>query len=624
MYNGFSDFIKRLEAEGELLRIKAPVSTNLEIAEITDRFSKEKYGGKALLFENTGKNFPVITNAFGSERRISLALGYLHIEQLAVELEQLILEFLSPRPKLINKLSIIPKISKLLKLIPKKKFSYTGRVPAQEVIIRQPDLDILPVLKTWPKDADKFITLPVVITKDPITGIRNVGMYRMQVIGHSTTAMHWHKHKVGARHFREYKKLGKKMPVAVVLGGDPVYTYVATAPLPDNVDEFILAGYIRKRPVELVKAITQDIEVPADADIVIEGYIDPEEDLFLEGPFGDHTGFYSKPDFYPKFHITAITHRKNAVYPATLVGIPPMEDAYFAKITERIFIPLIRNSFVPELIDMDLPVAGVSHNFAILKIKKSFEGQANKIMNSLWGAGQMMFNKFMFIVSEEILDIHNYKRLAQEAFKNFSPQYDVAFFKGPTDILDHASGKTGLGSKIGLDFTVKFPNESKSKEIKPRFDEETKRQILEKYPEIQQINHSLLNDDIPVLLFSVNKTQPVNNLAEDLINSFDFTGIKILLWIDGDFDPDDVFTSLWLVGNNTDPLRDITILFSYTFQNFVLSVDGTAKNKEIDNFTEYWPEMTVMDKNTIEKVNSRWQEYGFDKFIPSPSLKFLK
>jgi 3-octaprenyl-4hydroxybenzoate decarboxylase (EC 4.1.1.-) len=275
----------------------------------------------------------------------------------------------------------------------------SGKGECQEVVMTNPDITKLPVITCWPKDGGPFVTLPVIHTKDPNTKTRNVGMYRMQVFGPTLTGMHWHKHKVSARHFNEYKKLKKRMPVAVALGGDPVYAYSATAPLPENVDEYMLAGFLRKKRVELVKCITQpEIEVPADADFVIEGYVDPEDELIWEGPFGDHTGYYSLPDWYPRFHITAVTHKKNAVYPATIVGIPPQEDAWLGKATERIFLAPIKMTMVPEIVDMDMPVEGVFHNLVIARINKEYAGQGQKVMNAMWGAGQMMFNKYWCLI----------------------------------------------------------------------------------------------------------------------------------------------------------------------------------------------------------------------------------
>ena len=356
-YSGLAHFIEELDRGGVLARVKEFVDPVLEIAEITDRVCKQTDGGKAILFENTGTNFPVLTNAFGSDQRLSLALGGKDPDTTSAGIETLFKLFVSPRKSILERLRLIPHLRNLTLWMPK---AHNGKGECQEIIHLSPDLSILPILKTWPHDGGRFITLPMVITRDPNTGIRNVGMYRMQMLDRTSTGMHWHIHKTGARHFQEYRKLGGRMPIAVALGGDPAYTYASTAPLPENVDEFILAGFLRNKRVKLVRCITNDIEVPCDADIIIEGYVDPSEELIWEGPFGDHTGFYSLPDWYPKFHVTCITHRRNAIYPATVVGIPPMEDTYIAKASERIFLSPIKLAVVPEVNDMHLPKEGVA------------------------------------------------------------------------------------------------------------------------------------------------------------------------------------------------------------------------------------------------------------------------
>jgi 4-hydroxy-3-polyprenylbenzoate decarboxylase len=418
------EFINCLEEAGELLRIKAYVNPVLEISEITDRVSKSGKGGKALLFENTGYAFPVLMNAYGSERRICMALGVKNLNDVAEEIEQLFKKLSTPVENIFDKLKLLPKLGQFASWMPKVK---NGRGECQEVIMAEPDITKLPVITCWPKDGGPFLTLPVIHTKDPLSGIRNVGMYRMQVFGPILTGMHWHKHKVSAKHFNEYKKLNIKMPVSVVLGGDPVYAYTATAPLPENVDEYMLAGFLRKKKVDLVRCITQpQIEVPADADFVIEGYVDPADELIWEGPFGDHTGYYSLPDWYPRFHITAITHRKNAIYPATIVGIPPQEDAWLGKATERIFLAPIKMTLVPEIIDMDMPVEGVFHNLVIAQINKDYAGQGQKVMNALWGAGQMMFNKILILVDKGV-KIQDYLSLSQYVSASINPATDIYF-----------------------------------------------------------------------------------------------------------------------------------------------------------------------------------------------------
>ncbi|GAG53587.1 unnamed protein product, partial [marine sediment metagenome] len=385
-------FINILEENNELVRIKEYVNPELEITEITDRVSKSNGGGKALLFENTGTTFPVLINAMGSYNRVCLALGTNDLDRIGEEIETIFRQLTKPRESMWGKIKLLPLLKALGSWMPKV---ISGKGKCQEVIHKPPDLSILPVLKCWPEDGGRFITLPMVITRDPQNSTRNVGMYRMQLFDKTTTGMHWHPHKTGARHYYQYKAIGKKMPVAVALGGDPVLAYSATAPLPDNIDEYMLAGFIRKRKVNMVKCLTNDLEVPAEADIIIEGYIDPEEELAWEGPFGDHTGFYSLPDWFPKFHVTCITHKKNAVYPATIVGIPPQEDAWIIKATERIFLTPMKLTMIPEILDMEMPPEGIAHNLTVIKINKTFQGQAQKVMNTIWGAGQMMFTKIL-------------------------------------------------------------------------------------------------------------------------------------------------------------------------------------------------------------------------------------
>ena len=613
MYKGLSEFIEKLEQQGELIRIREYVNPELEITEITDRISKTTGGGKAILFEDTGTNFPVLTNAFGSDKRIALALNQPSLENLSTEIDLLIKNVMSPKNNFREKISSISSIKQLASIMPQRVKS--GK--CQEVIIKNPDLNILPVLKCWPNDGGKFITLPIVHTKDPNTNIRNVGMYRLQVFDKDLTGMHWHKHKVGARHYAEYKENNKKIPIAVALGGDPVYTYAATAPLPDNIDEYLLAGFIRKTKVKLVKCITQDIEVPADVDIVIEGYVDPQEALVYEGPFGDHTGFYSLADYYPKFHVTCITHRKNAVYPATIVGIPPQEDAYFAKATEKIFLPLMQKALASEIVDLHLPEAGVAHNYTIVKIKSVYEGQAFKIMNSLWGSGQMSLNKCLFITDNKSVELSDYTQFAIESLKNFNPETDIYYTKGPMDVLDHASEKFTIGSKIGFDLTSKssenIPTEAT---ISIDFDS-----LKTNFGEITQIN-SLLNIKIPILIFSINKKENISIISNQVIEKYNFGQYKIIVFVDNNIDAKDLYTVAWITGNNIAPKRDTYILKSKTFKNITLIVDATKKTEKYDDFKREWPDIIVMNQQTIDTIDKNWAEYNIGEFIESASLKF--
>jgi 4-hydroxy-3-polyprenylbenzoate decarboxylase len=469
-YNSLLEFVQVLEREGELKRIVHPVDAALEIAEIADRVMKTE--GPALLFENViGKNIPVLINAFGSFKRMALALGVNDVEEIAREIEHL--TRLKPPASLREKLSFLPELLRLAGASP--KLIRDGE--CQEVVERNADLSSLPVLTCWPGDAGPFITLPLVISRDPRDGKRNVGLYRMQVFDARTTGMHWHQHKVGARHFRRRKEESGRMELAVCLGGDPVLTYAATAPLPDQIDEILFAGFLRKKGVELVKGVTVDVEVPSSADIVIEGYIDPSEPLRREGPFGDHTGFYSLADDYPTFHVTCITHKKSPIYLTTIVGRPPMEDAYLGKATERIFLPLLRLTF-PEIVDMELPVHGVFHNVAIVSIKKEYPAHARKIMHGLWGLGQMMFTKIIIVVDHDV-DVHDPSEVTWIVGNQIDPKRDVIFVEGPVDVLDHAAPLMGYGSKMGIDATTKWKTEGFEREWPQPIvmDEKTKKYI---------------------------------------------------------------------------------------------------------------------------------------------------
>lgn len=469
-YNSLEEFVQVLQRNGELKRIAHPVNAALEIAEIADRVMKK--GGPALLFENVvGKDIPVLINAFGSFKRTALALGVRDVEEIAREIERL--ARMKPPASLREKLFFLPELLRLAGAAPK----LAGDGECHEIIERNPDLNALPVLTCWPGDAGPFITLPLVISRDPVDGKRNVGLYRMQVFDSRTTGMHWHPHKVGARHFQRHKEKKGRMELAACLGGDPVLTYAATAPLPDQIDEILFAGFLRKKGVELVKGITVDLEVPANSDIVIEGYIDPSEPLRREGPFGDHTGFYSLADDYPVFHVTCVTRKKKPIYLTTIVGRPPMEDAYLGKATERIFLPLLRLTF-PEIVDMDLPIHGVFHNAAIVSIKKDYPGQAKKIMHGLWGLGQMMFTKIIIVVDHDV-NVHDPAEVTWIVGNQIDPKRDVIFVEGPVDVLDHAAPLMGYGSKMGIDATTKWKTEGFEREWPGPIvmDEKTKKHI---------------------------------------------------------------------------------------------------------------------------------------------------
>ncbi|HKR07296.1 MAG TPA: menaquinone biosynthesis decarboxylase [Bacteroidia bacterium] len=624
-YKNLKHFIQTLESAGELVRITEYVNPLLEIAEITDRISKNY--GPALLFENTGTAFPLLINSMGTEKRMAMALGVEKLDDIAHDIEKLFKTLTSPKNNFLDKLKMLPQLGEIASWIPKE---ISGRGDCQQVVMQNPDITKFPVLKCWPEDGGPFLTLPVIQTKDPNTGIRNVGLYRMQVFEPTLTAMHWHRHKVSARHFNEYKKLGIKMPVVISLGGDPVYTYAATAPLPDGVDEFMLAGFIRKKKVELVKCLTQEMFVPADADIIIEGYIDSNEEFILEGPFGDHTGYYSLADYYPRFHITAITHRKDAIYPATIVGIPPQEDAWIGKATERIFLAPIKMTMVPEIVDMVLPVEGVFHNLVIVKINKEYPGQAIKVMNSLWGAGQMMFTKMMVVVDGDV-NIQNNTEVAKYISENVNPSADIIFTQGPTDVLDHSCSRMAFGGKMGIDATKKFPEEIIQKaEDRRQKAEDNQLQISNIkviFPEIKDVNTSLLESGISLVFIAVEKKRKnhLKELTEQLFSLEEFRQVKVLIYLDHTIDIIDIADAVWRFSNNVDPKRDHFVFENKGIKSSShIAFDGTRKTKDLDGFERDWPNILASDEATIKRVDEIWDKLGLGKFISSPSLKYRK
>lgn len=444
-------FIDALDKERELARVSEPVSPVLEIGALTDRVSKSPGGGPALLFEQpTGFDMPVAINLYGSMKRICMALGVASLDDLATEIDELT----NPRVPagILDSLKMLPILNRLKDLLPKT----VGSGPCQEVVAKDGTLDDLPILHCWPEDGGRYITLPMVFTKDPETGMRNIGTYRMQVFDGRTTGMHWQRHKGGAQHHRTAERLGVRMPVAVVLGADPILPFCATAPMPEGLDELLLAGFLRHERVEMIKCVTIDMEVPATAQIVLEGYVDPGERR-REGPFGDHTGFYSHPDDYPVFHLTCVTRRKRPIYHTTIVGVPPMEDYYLGKASERIFLPLIRKT-LPEIVDMHFPAAGIFHNIVIVSIDKRYPGHARKIMNAFWGLGQLMFSKTIIVVDKDV-DVQNDAEVAWIAGTHIDPERDIQFTRGPVDDLEDASDLQAYGSKMGIDATRKWASE---------------------------------------------------------------------------------------------------------------------------------------------------------------------
>lgn len=474
------EFVGRLEEAGELVRVLRPVSVVREITEVADRCMKSPGGGPGLLFErpvlSSGvvSETPLAINLFGSYRRMAIALEVDDLDQIGVRIEEL-LRFQAPE-SWRQKLALLPKLAELAKYPPR---TVKGRAPCQDIVLRGSEVDLskLPICVCWPEDGGPYVTLPQVITRDPRTGGRNVGMYRIQVLDRNLMAMHWQRHKVGAAHWREMAARGERMPVVVALGGDPASIYAASAPLPPNIDEYLFAGFLRREPVRLVSALTCELQVPAEADIVLEGYIDPAEPLVMEGPFGDHTGFYSLADEYPAFHVTAITLRRDPIYPHTIVGRPPMEDYYLGYATERIFLPLIR-LVVPEVVDYHMPAYGIFHNLVFVSIRKQYPGQAWKVMNALWGMGLMSLAKVIVVFDSDV-NVRDPEEAWWVALNHIDPERDIRFTMGPIDVLDHSSRAFTYGSKMGIDATVKWKEEGFDREWPRRIvmDEQTKKRV---------------------------------------------------------------------------------------------------------------------------------------------------
>ena len=604
-FKDIQHFMRFLEDRGELVRVKAEVDADLEITEITDRVSKNY--GKALLFENVkGSDYPVLINSMGSEERMSWALGVEKLEDVERDIADLInMQNYMKIPSLIKS---VPNLMRLLAVLP-WKLPIKGA--CQEVIEHDPDLSTLPVLKCWPDDGGKFFTLPLVMTKDPDTGVQNTGMYRMQIFDKNTTGMHWHWHKDGREIYDKYRKLGAKMPVSVAIGCDPALIFSAISPLPKMIDEMMFAGYLRKRPVKMVKSITNDIYVPADAEFILEGYVDVNEALRLEGPFGDHTGYYSLADMYPAFHVTCITHKKNPVYPATIVGRPPMEDCYMSKATERAFLPLLKMIY-PEIVDYSLPFEGVFHNCVIVSIKKRFPGHGKKVMNSLWGMGQMMYAKMIIVVDADI-NPHDTKAVAKQVFESLDMTKDLVFSQGPLDALDHASSTDHYGYRLGVDATRKFDVEGTESKWDIKIQDDMTAYL--------STHEKILNFDYPMsdvlqgcLVVSIKKESKddVRQLMEELWSQDAMKYNKFLIVVDEDVDSTDTSKVAWKVFNNIDAMRDLVIREVPSEQfGHRLGIDATKK-LAMDGHQRVWPDDIVMSDDVKEKVTRRWSEYGID------------
>ncbi len=594
MYTDLRSFIAALEKRGDLLRIREPVSSELEITEIADRMVKQ--GGPALLFENVvGKSFPLVIGLYGTRERMALALGAPSLDAIGDRIRDLLDVKLGGG--LFGLASNLPKLKELAALPPKRVRSG----PVQEVVWRGDEVDLtkLPVLTCWPGDGGPFVTLPLVVSKDPETDANNIGMYRMQVYDKNTTGMHWQRHKTGARHLEKAKKLGQRLEVAVALGGDPALTYAATAPIPPipGIDEFSLTGFLRGKSIELTRGVTVDLEVPAHAEFVLEGYIDPDEPWRAEGPFGDHTGFYTLQDLYPVFHVTAITMRRDAIYPATIVGRPPMEDAYLIEASERIFL-VPAQLIMPELVDYHLPPAGIAHNLVNIVIEKEYPGQAYKVANGLIGLGQMMFAKVLLVTDEKVKPQEHLK-FWRTVLKNALPGRDSQFAKGPTDVLDHSSRSWSYGSKLIIDGTVKHDEEGEAAHWTPN--PERSQDALPNHPDILK-QHQLAGG---FWFLTTHKTRAWGGreLAAWAAEQPEAEGVRLIAVLDAETDPADFEDCIWTLLNNIDPERDVQILDGG--HGPVFAADGTPK-LAAEGFSRDWPEKITMTDEVKRKVDARW------------------
>lgn len=601
-YKRLDEFLVRLEQAGEVIRIKAPVSAELEISEITDRICKLPHNqNKALLFENVeGSKFPLLINLYGNPRRMAWAMGVEDLNELNERLARLI------DPKLPKGMgAMMSRAGEMLGALRSIGLgpSRVKTAPVQEVIITEnPDVNILPILKCWPHDGGKYITLTSVITRDPVSGARNVGMYRVQVYDGQTVGLHWQRHKGG----KEHQELGKeqqqqRIPVAIVLGGDPAAMWCGSAPLPPGIDEYLLAGWLRGKPVEFVKCVSQDLEVPANAEIVIEGWFDPNEHR-IEGPFGDHTGFYTPPDLFPVMHITAITHRSDAIYPTTLVGKPPMEDLWMGTATERLFLPLMK-LFMGEIVDYSMPAEGVFHNLVVVSIRKRFPGHAQKIMYGLWGLGLMMLTKAFIIVDADV-DVHDWAAVAKEVVNNVNWRRDVTIVDGAVDQLDHSSIQDSYGGKIGIDAT-----------------RSTKAEFQTPFPELAPLDSARItalvgerwHETHGTLIVAYDKTSlPTHEAMRKL---WEICPDRNLILLDKNVDVNNLSDVAWRALGNTDWRRDARI--SGDIDHYAapdaprgqIGIDATSKTAA-DGHPRGWPEEIFMAPEIVERVTKRWKEYG--------------
>lgn len=631
-YKGLQEFISALEKEGELIRIRSYADPKLEMTEIASRVRSQSGGDKALLFENNGTDFPVLMNLYGNEKRMNLALGIRSSDDVIMEMKDLIKLFSEFKDGLTDKLKLLQRLGNLTSLMPTVK---SGRGDCQHGIRKDPDITNLPVLTNWPMEQNPTLTSCVVHTKDPETERRGICLSRMKISGATLSGIHWNKHDLLAKHYRKYKELRRKMPVAVVLGGDPVYMYSSSVPLPEVIEGYVFAGFLRKKKVELVKCITQsEIEIPHDADVVIEGYVDPSEEMMDEGVISDHNGFYSLGGQCLPFYITAVTHRKNAVYPSLSSGILNDELFLFQKMTEKIFLMPMKMLMAPELTGINVPAEGFPNNLTLVRIKKEYAGQATKVMNAILGSDKMMLNKILVAFDQETSS-HNPAEIARTIFKDLDPANDIVYLRGAAEGSNFAGIGPEMGGKMVIDGTWKFKEErdknylNKSFEGNPAIIEK----ILRPFKEIKDLNISLLNKDIPCIIVSVKKDRRdhIRDLHRKICSFAETDGIKMILYVDPVKDIHNLSSVIWKFLNYLDPYRDHIAFKKQMTDNSgadtakfqaCIGFDGTKKTKEYDGVDEEWPGVVISNDDTINRIDKKWDELGIGPFISSPSLKF--
>ncbi len=634
-YETLNEFVRELDREGELIRIAQPVSRDLEISEIYFRHARSPEGGRALLFENVeGSDIPLLINAFGSRRRMRIAFGHRHLDQVADEMRKLLEVIKMKPPSGIGDLANLAKIGGKIFRFPPKRMKH-GKAPVQEVVWRgqEVDLDRLPILKSWPLDGGRFITMGLTVTQSLHTGSSNLGMYRLQQMGKRSLAMHWQIHKDGSHFWQEYRKAGKRMPVSVVIGGDPATVYSATAPMPPNFNELLLAGFLRGRGVSVVQGVTNHLLVPAQGDIVLEGYVDPD-DLIEEGPFGDHTGYYTPVEPFPLFHVEAITMRKNPIYLATVVGRSPQEDCYLAEATERIFLPMLQ-VVAPEVTDQMLPWDGNFHNCAVFSMRKEFPFHARRMMHHLWGFSQMSFARSLVFVDESV-NLHTGEALLRHILNSIHVVRDITISDGILDQLDHSGIRPLFGGKLGLDATTKSSDElvfNHSNNDPSLIQEPARRKLPASHSEEKLKvelaaclslvkkgrwsvkDHHLYGKDLlnPVWILSVHKKISQGDAAKRIGELLkperrNLFPARVIVLLPGDDDPRNGSKTLWRVFGNVDPLRDVSIRINESDRGRdVVIIDATPKGRA-DGYNREWPLENLMDPDTIERVDKRWSD----------------